>query len=121
MADFIDKLTKSKEQRLLSEMRKDPKEDIMANTEISSYGGRLFVVHGRKNGRRIESIYTDYLVEKIYGDEPTNYIQDRFQNIMISLCGPEYERRVKEFNKKYRKDNSLTYDEGDFGEEEYED
>ena len=122
MADFIDKLTKAKEKALLLEMRMDPKEDVIAHTEISSYGGRLFVVHGRKNGIRIESIYTDFLVEKIYGDTPSRYVQDRFQNTMINLCGPEYEKRVKEFNRKNRKNNSLDYAAGDFGEEEeYED
>ena len=120
MADFIDKLTKDKQKKLLEEMRIKPNEDVIANTSISSYGNRLYVVHGRnEENELIESVYTDFFIEKIYGSEPSEYDQDRFQNIMISLCGEVYSARVEEFNKNHRSSHIKHYIEGDFGEEEY--
>lgn len=119
MAKYIDKLPKQKEQFLLKEFRIKPEENSIP--EISSYGGKLFVVYGEnKDGDRVESVFLDYTIEKIYGGKPSEYDIDRFQNIMTYLCGPQYNKDANAFNKQFRPNHIKDFNENAFEEEEYE-
>lgn len=122
-SQFIENLPKYKQKILLEEMRIHPDEDVISSTEISGYGGKMYVVHGHtKSGIRVESIYTDFIIEKLYNSTPSEYDIDRYQNTMIKLCGEEYSKQVSEFNKKFRASHDKEYVEGDSeDEEEYED
>lgn len=118
MADFIDKLPNFKLVKLLEEMKAKPTENVVASTEISAYGGKLHVVHGKDHkGNLVESIYTDYYIEKIYGSTPSDYDQLRFQNTMKELLkGTPYASRCNAFNRK--KGKKLEYREADFGDDD---
>lgn len=82
---YIDKLSKLNVEDILTEMRISKNEDIK-NLKYTVYNGKLFVIHGKaENGQNIESIYTDYKIEKIYNSDPSNYDQRKFRNSMIRL------------------------------------
>jgi len=122
MAKYIDKLPKYKEETLLKEFKIKPDEDVVASTEISAYGGKLYVVHGKNStGERIESIFTDFTIIKIYSSTPSEYDIDKFQNVMEYLCGPQYAKDAKAFNNNFRKQHNSEFIEGNFDSEEYQD
>lgn len=119
---YVTELLKGKQKKLLEAMRLKSTEDVVAGTEITTANGKLYVSHGRdKDGNCVESIYSDFLIIKIYNSVPSEYDQDRYQNIMIELCGEEYRKDVKRFNKTERNNHDNDFRDGDFEEEEYED
>lgn len=96
---FIEKLTIHQRQDLLWEMRIHPREDVR-DYMVSFYTNRLRVNHGKtRNGERIESIYKDFEIEKIYNSEPSRYDQKKFQNFMTNLLGQVYADHLKEYLK----------------------
>ncbi len=83
--NYINRLTSEQIKDLLTEMRISKHENIN-KLPYAIYGGKLHVVHGKnKNNEKIESIYGEYEIEKIYNSAPSAYDQRRFLNCMITL------------------------------------
>lgn len=119
MAEFIDKLHKSKHIILLDKMKMRAKEDVIGGTATSCHNGKFCVVHGKNGkGKYIESIYTDYYIELLYGYTPSKYDQIHYQDIMTELCGAEYAKKVKAFNRKNGNDFENFTQKGIFIEDE---
>ena len=119
MAEFIDKLPTFKVIKLLEAMRYSSSENIVSTAQISCYGNKLYVVHGIDNkGQRIESVYTDYVVEKIYGDQPSTYDQFHFQAVMTELIDIKTNRYETSLKAYCEKNNLPHVTRIKFGEED---
>ncbi len=95
---YIDKLSTLEIEDLLTEMRISKNEDIKKLKYIK-FAGKLRVVHGKtENGENIESIYTDYEIQKIYNSVPSNYDQRKFQNSMVRFF-KNYAADLEEYQK----------------------
>ena len=118
MAEFIDKLPSSKITKLLNRMKINSSENVL-DAEVSGYDNKLHVVHGKdKHNNYVESIYSDYLIIKIYNSTPSEYDQLIFQQTMRELCGPTYSVKCDKFNKNRNKIFNGSFKEGDFCDEE---
>lgn len=124
--EYLNKLTHNKLGKLLRLISIKPFETdeyIILNSCISIYDNRLHILHGRdSDGDLIETVLTDFYVEKIYGFTPSLYDQVRFQETMKNLCSTEsekqdYENKVKCSNAKLFPDLKEIV-EGDFGNED---
>ncbi len=83
--NYIDRLSSLNVEDILTEMRISKLENIQKIPYIK-FGGKLRVVHGKnKAGDNIESVYTEFKIEKIYNSEPSNYDQIKFQNSMSRI------------------------------------
>lgn len=118
MSEFIDKLPSTKTIQLLNRMKISESENVL-NAEVSARGGKLYVLHGKdKQNNYVESIYTDFLIIKIYNSTPSEYDQQIFQNEMMKLCGPAYCQKCKQFNKNRGEILNEDFTPGEFGDEE---
>lgn len=91
---FVDKLTTHQLFALLKEMRLREEEDVR-DYPSAYYGQRLRILHKKTRTRRIESIYKDFEVEKIYGKEPTEQDQQKFRKMMIRIYGERYAKELE--------------------------
>ena len=121
MAKYIDKIDKYKIEKLLDEMKIKPDEKPFYSSQVSTYEGKLHVSHGTTiSGEYIESIYNDFVIELLYGSQPSEYDQEKYQNIMKVLCKSlgNYTADCEIFNASNRP-NRKTYFDGYFKDEEY--
>ena len=123
MGQYIDKLSNHKLLQLLDGMKIKPTENIITSCEISAFNGKIHVYHGKNEfGDNVESIYNDFLIEKLYGCTPSDYDQIRFQLIMKEIGPKEYAEKCDAFNEQngfaFSGSYHLNNDEED--EDEYE-
>lgn len=108
MKPFVERLTLIQTNNLLKEMRINTTENV--NTiEVAIYGGKIYARHGKIKGKEIQSVYSDFEIEKIYNSAPSDYDQKRYQNYMKSVFEKEYEQSLKAFlsNKEDNDENDL--------------
>ncbi len=99
--DFMVEMTLIQRIKLLEEMRISKKE----NPKLIFYNlinNKMRIFHSpiRKGGPKLESVFTQFEIIKIYNSEPSEYDQSRFRNFMISEFGDEYEKRLKSYLRK---------------------
>lgn len=123
MGKYIDKLSNYKLLKLLEKMKIKSSENIITSCEISAYNGKVHVYHGKsESGEDVESVYDDYLIEKLYGCVPSDYDQIRYQYIMKEIAPKEYSDDCELFNELHGFEYSAVYNLNscDEDEEEYE-
>ena len=89
---YIEKLMspKSRWYKLLETIKIDPNEDLEDSNSVC-INGVLRIYHGsyekmkHKPKNSIVSVFTDYKIIKIYGQEPSEYDQQLYQNVMTAI------------------------------------
>ncbi len=101
MKDYMERINILQIHALIEEMR-ITKAERPCDANWIRVNGVLHIFHEGyiKKKPRIESIFTQYQILKIYNVEPSLYDQKRFQNFMISLYGEDYATDLKNFLKK---------------------
>ena len=108
MKNFIERLNIPQKLDLLQDMRISSKENPNTMPTVF-YGGKMHVVHGKtKSGEKIESVYGEFEIVKIYNSEPSKYDQRRFQNYMIKIFEKDgYRKKLEEYLKQKEEGNQL--------------